>query len=55
MQYDDTVRNCVGGVVQFVYGDDALDPTGMEGKDKPVEFPRVSCISLLSLLSLSVE
>jgi DNA-directed RNA polymerase III subunit RPC1 len=41
VQYDDTVRNCSGGIVQFVYGDDGLDPTGMEGRDKPVDFSRV--------------
>ncbi|ELR16951.1 DNAdirected RNA polymerase subunit A [Acanthamoeba castellanii str. Neff] len=42
VQYDDTVRNCSGGIVQFVYGDDGLDPTGMEGRDKPVDFSRVA-------------
>lgn len=42
VQYDDTVRNTSGGIVQFVYGDDGLDPTGMEGRDKPVDFGRVA-------------
>eukprot|EP01113_Clastostelium_recurvatum_P040668 TRINITY_DN6343_c0_g1_i1.p1 TRINITY_DN6343_c0_g1~~TRINITY_DN6343_c0_g1_i1.p1 ORF type:complete len:1395 (-),score=348.95 TRINITY_DN6343_c0_g1_i1:174-4358(-) len=40
-QYDYTVRDGQGGVVQFVYGDDGLDPAGMEAKDRPVDFARV--------------
>ena len=32
-QYDHTVRNSTGGIVQLVYGDDGLDPVSMEGKD----------------------
>lgn len=39
--YDDTVRNSLGGVVQFTYGDDGLDPPGMEGDEKPVDFVRL--------------
>jgi DNA-directed RNA polymerase III subunit RPC1 len=39
-QYDDTVRNSSGGIVQFQYGDDHLDPVDMEGKAKPVNFDR---------------
>lgn len=39
--YDDTVRNSVGGIVQFTYGDDGLDPPGMEGEEKPVDFVRL--------------
>ncbi len=31
----------MGDIVQFVYGGDGLDPTDMEGKDKPVDFQRV--------------
>ena len=30
--YDMTVRNAAGGIVQFVYGDDGMDPVTMEGK-----------------------
>lgn len=41
VQYDDTVRDSAAGIVQFVYGDDGLDPTGMEAQEKPVDFPRV--------------
>lgn len=40
-QYDLTVRNSEGYIVQFMYGGDGLDPAAMEGKDKPVEFERV--------------
>lgn len=41
LQYDMTVRNSVGDVVQFCYGGDAMDPTYMEGNDCPVDFKRV--------------
>lgn len=30
--YDQTVRNASSGIVQFVYGDDGMDPVKMEGK-----------------------
>ena len=40
-QYDLTVRNSEGLIVQFIYGGDGLDPAVMEGKDTPVEFHRV--------------
>ncbi|XP_074647199.1 DNA-directed RNA polymerase III subunit RPC1-like [Tubulanus polymorphus] len=40
-QYDLTVRNSTGDIVQFVYGGDSLDPACMEGRDKPVEFTRL--------------
>ncbi|GAM24976.1 hypothetical protein SAMD00019534_081510 [Acytostelium subglobosum LB1] len=39
-QYDYTVRDSIGGIVQFTYGDDGLDPAGMEAKDRPVDFLR---------------
>lgn len=38
--YDLSVRNAVGGVVQFQYGDDALDPACLEGDAIPVEYKR---------------
>ncbi|CAB4015852.1 DNA-directed RNA polymerase III subunit RPC1 [Paramuricea clavata] len=41
IQYDMTVRNSVGDIVQFVYGGDSLDPASMEGKDRPVDFDRI--------------
>ncbi|TPX48240.1 DNA-directed RNA polymerase [Synchytrium endobioticum] len=40
VHYDDTVRNSSAGVVQFKYGDDALDPVDIEAEDQPVEFTR---------------
>ena len=41
-QYDNTVRNSTGGIVQLRYGDDGLDPVSMEGKDgTPVDFRRL--------------
>eukprot|EP00741_Cyanophora_paradoxa_P024408 tig00022075_g23567.t1 len=40
-QYDGTVRNAAGTVVQFCYGDDGLDPVAMESKGgRPVNFAR---------------
>ncbi|KAH7650983.1 DNA-directed RNA polymerase protein [Dioscorea alata] len=33
VHYNQTVRNASGGIVQFVYGDDGMDPAKMEGKD----------------------
>nr|AOE43186.1 RNA polymerase III largest subunit [Cavenderia deminutiva] len=38
--YDYTVRDSTGGIVQFIYGDDSLDPAGMEAKERPVDFAR---------------
>lgn len=38
--YDLSVRNSVGGVVQFCYGDDGLDPANIEGENQPVELKR---------------
>lgn len=40
VQYDGTVRNAIGEVVEFVYGADGLDPVFMETKNKPVDFER---------------
>ncbi|KAL7999807.1 putative DNA-directed RNA polymerase, subunit beta-prime [Plasmopara halstedii] len=40
-QYDETVRNSEGSVVQFTYGDDGLNPAYMEGDDRPVDFHRL--------------
>ncbi|ORZ40828.1 hypothetical protein BCR44DRAFT_1423867 [Catenaria anguillulae PL171] len=38
--YDKTVRDSSSGVVQFMYGDDNLDPANIEGDNQPVEFHR---------------
>ena len=57
IQYDNTVRNSVGGIVQLVYGDDGLDPVEMECKDgAPIDFHRlllrVSSLAETSLRAL---
>jgi DNA-directed RNA polymerase III subunit RPC1 len=39
-QYDLSVRNSTGGVVQFKYGDDGLDPACLEGDAQPIDFDR---------------
>jgi DNA-directed RNA polymerase III subunit RPC1 len=39
-QYDLSVRNSNGGVVQFRYGDDGLDPACLEGDGQPIDFER---------------
>ena len=34
------MRNSTGGVVQFIYGDDGLDPASLEGDAQPLDFSR---------------
>ncbi|KAL9225768.1 hypothetical protein vseg_001656 [Gypsophila vaccaria] len=42
VQYDTTVRNSSGTVIQFLYGDDGMDPAQMEGaKGFPLDFERL--------------
>ncbi|KAK2380406.1 DNA-directed RNA polymerase II subunit RPB1 [Trifolium repens] len=42
LHYDYTVRDTNGDIVQFCYGDDGMDPAGMEGKNgKPLNFDRL--------------
>lgn len=41
LQYDYTVRSSMGDIVQFIYGEDGLDPACMEGKDKPIDVERI--------------
>lgn len=38
--YDETVRTSSGGIVQFQFGADNLDPVDMEASGKPVHFDR---------------
>ena len=38
--YDLSVRNAVGGVVQFTFGGDGLDPACLEGDSQPIDFVR---------------
>lgn len=48
--YDSSVRNAAGGVVQFRYGDDGLDPACLEGDAQPVEYTRAwrhACVSMI--------
>lgn len=40
-QYDMTIRTSNNDIVQFVYGEDSLDPIFLEGKDRPVDFDRI--------------
>lgn len=40
--YDCSVRNTSGDIVQFLYGDDGMDPTSMEGQTgKPLNLERL--------------
>jgi len=41
LQYDSSVRNSENTVVQFMYGDDGLNPDRMESNDRPVDFDRL--------------
>lgn len=40
VQYDGSVRNAIGEIVEFTFGGDGLDPVYMEVKDKPVDLVR---------------
>ncbi|GJN89850.1 hypothetical protein Rhopal_002839-T1 [Rhodotorula paludigena] len=54
-RYDRSVRNATGGVVQFVYGDDGLDPANLEGDGKPVVFERTWAHARALKLDLAEE
>jgi len=41
LRYDSTVRNSENTVVQFIYGDDNLNPEYMENNDRPVDLQRL--------------
>lgn len=41
LQYDGSVRNSENTVVQFIYGDDSLNPERMENNDRPVDLDRL--------------
>jgi DNA-directed RNA polymerase III subunit RPC1 len=45
--YDLSVRNSTGGVVQFRYGDDGLDPACLEGDGQPTDFQRTWSLALV--------
>lgn len=40
IQYDGSVRNAIGEIVEFTFGGDGLDPVFMETKTKPVDLVR---------------
>lgn len=40
VNYDGSVRNAIGEIVEFIYGGDGLDPVFMELKDRPVDLNR---------------
>lgn len=48
-QYDLSVRNSTGGVVQFQYGDDGLDPACLEGDAQPIDLARSLTHSLVRI------
>jgi DNA-directed RNA polymerase III subunit RPC1 len=54
-QYDLSVRNSTGGVVQFRYGDDGLDPACLEGDSQPIDFERAWKHASVRISDLSVE
>jgi DNA-directed RNA polymerase III subunit RPC1 len=41
VQYDGTVRQSSGGVVQFTYGDDSFDPAQIEHEENPCDYQRI--------------
>ena len=51
--YDLSVRNSTGGVVQFTFGDDGLDPARIEGSIHPVEFGRNLLHSMVRLIKFT--
>ncbi|KAJ3084695.1 hypothetical protein HDU99_007311 [Rhizoclosmatium hyalinum] len=51
--YDLSVRNSTGGVIQFTYGDDGLDPAKIESSVQPVEFPRNLLHAMSTYLDLN--
>ena len=41
IEYDYSVRSSNGNIVQFLYGDDALEPMQLEEKNQSVNFDRL--------------
>lgn len=41
VKYDYSVRTSTGQMIQFLYGDDGLDPMNIDKNDLPVNFNRV--------------
>jgi DNA-directed RNA polymerase III subunit RPC1 len=46
--YDKTVRNSLGTIIQFSFGDDFLDPAQLEGDQRPVNFERTFSHAIVS-------
>lgn len=59
IKYDHTVRTSDGQVVQFVYGDDGLNPSMMEDKHRPASlekvFQHVSAMIKIPLLPNNIK
>ena len=59
IKYDHTVRTSDGQIVQFVYGDDGLNPIMMEDKNRPASldkvFQHVSAMIKIPLLPNRIE
>lgn len=51
VQYDSTVRTSSGDIVQFVYGQDGLDPAYMEANKQPIDFDRLMDNAAVSVTS----
>ncbi|GLT71996.1 hypothetical protein SLA2020_439710 [Shorea laevis] len=52
IQYDNTVRNASGCIVQFRYGDDGMDPVHMEAKSgAPLNFDRLEAFESVENLA----
>lgn len=55
--YDQTVRNASGSIIQFIYGDDGMDPAKMEGENSiPLNLDQLYkkvLVSLFPVLSLT--
>lgn len=41
VKYDDTVRTSTEHIIQFIYGDDGLDPMFMDDANLPVSLKRL--------------
>jgi DNA-directed RNA polymerase III subunit RPC1 len=41
VSYDLSVRNSEGVIIQFVYGDDGMDPLKVESKETPFNMDRL--------------
>ncbi len=54
-QYDLSVRNSTGGVVQFKYGDDGLDPACLESDAQPIDFERAWSHACVRHTLLTIE